>query len=129
MKMIDLYSYWMTAHFLLYKVFKSEWLSPYPSLLIGFFAQLYIFYVGRNTLKTTFIVSVFIWKLSMLLLTKCNMNWQTILVNLMLFFIYLIVIHIRGVSFKNLYTNEIYRIEHSHKTLADFVRFRMNNIY
>lgn len=131
-KMVDLYSYWMTAHFLLYKAFENKipaLLSPYPSLLLGFFVQLYIFYAGRNTLKASFIVAVFIWKLSMLLLTKFNMDWRTIIANLALFGIYLVTIRIRGVSFKNLYTNAIYKTEHSHKTLADFVRFRLSNIY
>lgn len=48
-KMVDLYSYWMTAHFLIYKALSGkipEWLSPYPTLFLGFFAQLYIFLHG-----------------------------------------------------------------------------------
>jgi hypothetical protein len=131
-KMVDLYSYWMTAHFILYKTLEKyvpTWMSPYPALLLGFFVQLYIFYAGRKTLKLSFIVAVFIWKLSMLLFTKYNLDWQTIIANLALFSIYLGFINIRGVSFKNLYTDAIYKTEHSHKTLADFVRFRLNNIY
>jgi hypothetical protein len=122
----------MTAHFLLYKVFEQylpTWLSPYPALLIGFFAQLYIFYAGRNTLKVSFISAVFTWKLSMLAFTKYNMDSKTIMANLGLFAIYLGFIRIRGVGLKNLYTNAIYKTEHSHKTLADFVRFRLSNIY
>jgi hypothetical protein len=131
-KMVDLYSYWMTSHFLLYKAFEKyapTWMSPYPALLIGFFVQLYIFYAGRKTLKRSFIVAVFIWKLSMLLLTRFNMDWQTIMANLALFGIYLASISIRGVSFKYLYTDAIYKTEQSHKSLADFVRFRMSNIF
>lgn len=130
--MVDLYSYWMTAHFLLYKLLEQyvpKWMSPYPALLLGFFVQLYIFYAGRKTLKLSFIVSVFIWKLSMLLFTKFNMDWRTIVANLLLFSIYFVFIHIRGVSLKNLYTDAIYKTEHSHKTLADFVKFRLNNVW
>lgn len=129
--MVDLYSYWMTAHFLLYKAFEQyapTWMSPYPALLIGFFVQLYIFYAGRKTLKRSFIVAVFIWKLSMLLLTRFNMDWRTIVANSELFTIYLLFISIRGVSFKNLYTNAIYKTEQSQKTLSDFVKFRLSNI-
>jgi hypothetical protein len=131
-KMVDLYSYWMTAHFLLYKALEQyapTWLSPYPALLIGFFVQLYIFYAGRKTLKLSFIIAVFIWKLSMLLLTKYNLNSKTIVANLALFAIYLVFINIRGVSLKNLYTDAIYKTEHSHKTLSDFVKFRLTNLY
>lgn len=122
----------MTAHFLLYKVFEQyapTWLSPYLTLLIGFFIQLYIFYAGRSTMRWQFIAAVFVWKLSMLLVTKFNMDWRTIMANLALFGIYLASIRIRGVSFKYLYTDAIYKTEQSHKTLADFVRFRMSNIY
>jgi len=128
-KMVDLYSYWITSHFLLYKMFDGWIFSPYPALLLGFFVQLYIFYMGRQTMKWSFIVAVFIWKLSMLVLTPYNMNLQTIVANLALFGVYLATIRIRGVSFKNLYTDAIYKTEQSHKTLVDFVRFRMNNIY
>ena len=130
--MIDLYSYWMTAHFIVHKLFESKipgWMSPYPALLLVFFVQLYIFYAGRKTLKLSFIASVFVWKLSMLAVTKFNMDWRTIVANSALFTIYLLFISIKGVSFKNLYTNAIYKTEHSHKTLADFVRFRLSNIY
>ncbi len=128
-KMVDLYSYWMTAHFLLHKLIRSRVPSPYPALFIGFFVQLYIFYAGRKTLKWSFIAAVFAWKLSMLLLTKFNMNWNTILANLALLATYLIFIRIRGVSFKNLYTDAIYKTEQSHDTLVDFIRFRLKNIW
>ena len=128
-KMVDLYSYWMTSHFLLYKMFDGKILSPYPALFIGFFIQLYIFYMGRHTMRWQFIVAVFIWKLSMLAFTSYNMSWKTIMANLALFCIYLATIRIRGVSFKYLYTDAIYKTEQSHKTLADFVRFRMRNIF
>jgi hypothetical protein len=131
-KMVDLYSYWMTAHFLLYKALEDKvpaWLSPYPALLIGFFIQLYIFYAGRRTMRWQFIAAVFVWKLSMLAFTRFNMDWQTIMANLALFGIYLASIRIRGVSFKYLYTDAIYKTEQSHKSLADFVRFRMSNIF
>ncbi len=128
-KMVDLYSYWMTTHFLLYKIVNFKIISPYPSILLGFFVQLYIFYMGRHTMRWQFIIAVFIWKLSMLILTPYNMNWNTILFNLALFFVYLIVIHIRGVSLKYLYSDAIYKTEQSHKTLADFIRFRITNIF
>ena len=130
-KMVDLYSYWMTAHFLVYKAFSDKipaWLSPYPALFLGFFAQLYIFYVGRHTMKWRFILAVFIWKLTMLMLTRTNWDWRTIVANLALFGAYLAVIHIRGVCFNTLYTDAIYKTEQSQKTLYDFVKFRINNI-
>ena len=128
-KMVDLYSYWMTSHFLLYKMFDGKIFSPYPALFIGFFIQLYIFYAGRRTMRWQFIAAVFIWKLSMLAFTPYNMNWQTIVANLALFVVYLATIRIRGVSFKYLYTDAIYKTEQSHKTLVDFVRFRLSNIF
>jgi hypothetical protein len=128
-KMVDLYSYWITGHFLLYKLLNWRIFSPYPALLIGFFIQLYIFYAGRKTLRWQFIAAVFIWKLSMLTFTRFNMDLQTIMANLALFVIYLASIRIRGVSFKYLYTDAIYKTEQSHKTLADFVKFRMSNIF
>ena len=127
-KMVDLYSYWITAHFLIYKMFDGRIISPYPALLLGFFVQLYIFYMGRNTMRWQFVAVVFIWKLSMLWFTPYNMNWQTILANLTLLGVYLVTIRIRGVSFKYLYTDAIYKMEQSHKTFADFVRFRLSNI-
>ena len=130
-KMIDLYSYWMTAHFILYKAFEGkipEWLSPYPALFIGFFVQLYIFYMGRKTMKWQFILSVFIWKLSMLMFSRVNWDWRTVIANLALFGAYIAVINIRGVEFKYLYTDAIYKTEQSQKTLSDFVKFRLSNI-
>ena len=130
-KMIDLYSYWMTAHFILYKAFEGkipEWLSPYPALFIGFFVQLYIFYMGRKTMKWQFILSVFIWKLSMLMFSRVNWDWRTVIANVALFGAYIAVIHIRGVEFKYLYTDAIYKTEQSQKTLSDFVKFRLSNI-
>jgi hypothetical protein len=131
-KMVDLYSYWMTAHFILYKLVEGKvpmWMSPYPTLLLGFIAQLYIFYAGRHTLKRSFIAAVFLWKISLLLFTKFNFDLRTILVNVALFCVYLAFIRIRGIEFKTLYTDAIYKTEKSHKTLADFVKFRLNNIW
>jgi hypothetical protein len=131
-KMVDLYSYWMTAHFLIYKALSGkipEWLSPYPTLFLGFFAQLYIFYMGRHTMKWQFILAVFIWKLTILGYTTANWDWRTIVANLALFGAYLAFIGIRGVDFKTLYTDTIYKTEQSQKTLTDFVKFRMNNIF
>lgn len=131
-KMVDLYSYWMTAHFLLYKMFEGripEWLSPYPTIFIGFFVQLYIFYAGRKTLKPSFIAAVFVWKLALLVFTKANWGIKTIVSNLALMAVYLAFIRIRGVNMKYLYTNAIYKTEHSQNTLADFVKFRLNNIW
>ena len=130
-KMIDLYSYWMTAHFILYKAFEGkipEWFSPYPALFIGLFVQLYIFYMGRKTMKWQFILSVFIWKLSMLMFSRVNWDWRTVIANLALFGAYIAVIDIRGVEFKYLYTDAIYKTEQSQKTLSDFVKFRLSNI-
>ena len=131
-KMVDLYSYWMTAHFILYKLFENRipsWMSPFPALFIGFFIQLYIFYRGRNTLKLSFIIAVLIWKLSMLIFTKITFDIKAILFNLLIFGIYLVFISKKGISLKDLYTNAIYKTEHEHKTLTDFVKFRLNNIY
>jgi hypothetical protein len=131
-KMVELYSYWMTAHFILFKAFENyapQWMSPYPALLLGFFIQLYIFYAGRKTIRWQFIAAVFVWKASMLVFTQFNMNWRTIIANLALFGAYLEIIRIRGVDLKYLYTNAIYKTEQSHKTLANFVKFRLNNIY
>ncbi len=130
--MVDLYSYWMTAYFILYKLVEGKvptWMSPYPTILLGFIAQLYIFYAGRHTLKLSFIVAVFLWKISLLLFTKFNFDLITILVNVALFCVYLAFIRIRGIEFKTLYTDEIYKTEKSHKTLVDFVKFRLNNIW
>lgn len=131
-KMVDLYSYWMTTHFILYKSLGKwlpKWISPFPSLFIGFFIQLYIFYAGRNTLKWQIILAVFIWKISMLLFTKANWLFNTIIFNIILLLVYLLFLNLRGISFIRLYNDEIYKTEKEHKTIYDFIKFRINNIY
>jgi hypothetical protein len=131
-KLVDLYSYWITIQFIIYKLFENKvfnWMSPYPATLIGFIVQLYIFYKGRKTLKWSFIAAVFVWKLLMLIYTKYNMKYETILANMLLFCVYLLFIYIRGVDIVKLYSKSIYETEKSKRTLIEFIIFRFKNIY
>ena len=102
LKMIELFSFWITVHFVIYALFHKSlpsWTNPTFWLLYGFIIQLVLFIFGRKIMPNWFKINVFIWKLGMLIYGlmyfEYNMSYSAINFNLLLMLLYLIILEVR----------------------------------
>lgn len=120
LKMIELYSFWITIHFIIFILFQNyvpKWTNPTFSLLYGFGAQLALFVLGWNVMSVWFKLVVFLWKFIMLLLgllyIPYNLTYSAINFNLVLFLIYILVLKLGySTNIVNVYIDSILTIKY-----------------
>ena len=101
LKMIELFSFWITVHFIIYALFHKSlpsWTNPTFWLVYGFSIQLVLFILGWKIMPIWFKLNVFVWKLSMLIYGlmyfEYNMSYSAINFNLLLLLLYMLILEV-----------------------------------
>ena len=136
LKMIELYSFWITIHFIIFILFQNyvpKWTNPTFSLLYGFGAQLALFVLGWNVMSVLFKLVVFLWKFIMLLLgllyIPYNLTYSAINFNLVLFLIYILVLKLGySTNIVNVYIDSILTIQYHTISTREYILNRLQNI-
>ena len=136
LKMIELYSFWITIHFIIFILFQNyvpKWTNPTFSLLYGFGAQLALFVLGWNVMSVWFKLVVFLWKFIMLLLgllyIPYNLTYSAINFNLVLFLIYILVLKLGySTNIVNVYIDSILTIQYHTISTREYILNRLQNI-
>jgi hypothetical protein len=136
LKMIELYSFWITIHFIIFILFQNyvpKWTNPTFSLLYGFGAQLALFVLGWNVMSVWFKLVVFLWKFIMLLLgllyIPYNLTYSAINFNLVLFLIYILVLKLGySTNIVNVYIDSILTIKYHTISTREYILNRLQNI-
>lgn len=135
-KMIELFSFWITFNFVIYLLFQNylpSWTNPTFWLLYGFSAQLALFILGKNIMATWFKLNVFIWKFGILLLAlfliPYDLSYPAINFNLALFLLYLIILKVfYNTDVVNVYIGSILTKKYHKIQPKKFIVNRLRNI-
>lgn len=136
LKMIELFSFWITFHFFIFLLFQSylpSWTNPTFWVIYGFSAQLSLFILGRNIMPLWFKVSVFIWKFGILMLALMaipyNMSYSAINFNLAIFLVYIAILHyFYKTNLLNVYLTGILTRKYHNTTPKKFILNRLHNL-
>lgn len=133
LKMIELFSFWITIHFIIYAIFQNilpSWTNPMFWLIYGYSAQLALFILGWNVMPHWFKGGVFIWKTTLLILGlmyfEYNMSYSAINFNLLLLLLYILILEV-GYN-KSIYDVYVGVILTKNYHSVDPKRFIMNRI-
>jgi hypothetical protein len=136
LKIIHLFSFWITFYFIIYLLFRSilpKWTNPFFLLYFVFVIQVGIIILGRNIIPLWLKISIFLWKFIMLLIgfiiLPLNFSLITINFNLLIFLLYLGVLAIYNISIYDVYIGKILINDGHDVTITDFIHKRLNNIY
>lgn len=136
LKMIELFSFWITVHFVIYALFHKSlpsWTNPTFWLLYGFIIQLVLFIFGRKIMPNWFKINVFVWKLGMLIYGlmyfEYNMSYSAINFNLLLMLLYLLILEVRyNKSVLDVYFGVILTKNYHSVRPKNFIMNRLRNI-
>ena len=136
LKIIHLFSFWITFYFIAYLLFRSvlpKWTNPFFLLYFVFVIQVGIIILGRNIIPLWLKIGVFLWKFSMLLIgfmvLPLDFSLITINFNLLVFLVYLGVLASYNISIYDVYIGKILTKYYNNITITDFIYKRLNNIY
>lgn len=134
-KVYELYSYWITIYFIIFIIIRKYikipyWTNPYPTIIYGTIGQILLTILSIiNDLPAFFIISIFLWKLSILHYTikyiKADFSLKTLLFNFIIFIIYLIILNKNNTDIYKVYNIIIYDKSY----FDNFLNKRLNNIY
>lgn len=136
LKMIELFSFWITFHFIIYLIFKDylpSWTNPMFWLVFGFSAQIALLILGRNVMPNWFKFGVFLWKLGILLLGlelfKYDMSIAAINFNLLVYLLYLGVLYFGyNKTVMDIYVGTILTANYHNLTPIKFIKNRFKNL-
>lgn len=136
LKMIELFSFWITLHFIIYALFHKSlpsWTNPMFWLFYGFIIQLVLIILGGKIMPLWFKINVFMWKIGMLIYGlmyfEYNMSYSAINFNLLLLLLYMLILEV--VYNKNIfdvYFGIILTRNYHNLTPIKFIKNRFKNL-
>lgn len=104
-KVRDIYCYWLILWVLLYN-FNIISINPFPSLLLGLIFTI-IFLNTIPNIDTRFIWICVFWHIVLLLMVDINYDKKTLLINILVFLIYILYLNFTNNSFYKVYFIDI----------------------
>ena len=136
LKMIELFSFWITFHFIIYALFHKSlpsWTNPTFWLVYGFSVQLVLFILGWKIMPLWFKFNVFVWKFLMLIyglmFFEYNMSYSAINFNLLLMLLYMLILKVGyNKNVFDVYIGVILSRKYHYVQPKNFIMNRLRNI-
>lgn len=136
LKVIELFSFWITIHFVIYGIFQKilpSWTNPMFWLIYGYSIQIALFILGWNIMPHWFKGSVLVWKSIMLVLGLMyfdyNMSFSAVNFNLLLLLLYILILEVGyNKNIYDVYAGVILSKNYHSITPKRFIMNRIRNI-